>query len=145
MTEPPSSNKWKWSIQQLKWFKSKAIFSSYFSLKLVEISKAQDIEVGDGTTSVVVIAGSLLESCELLLDRGIHPTTISEGFQLALGKSLDILKTITKPVELSDRESLKNCVNTALASKVVSSNSQTFSPLAVEAVMKVFYLVAFYL
>jgi len=64
---------------------------------------------------------------------------------LALGKSLDILKTITKPVELSDRESLKNCVNTALASKVVSSNSQTFSPLAVEAVMKVFYLVAFYL
>ena len=145
MTEPPSSNKWKWSIQQLKWFKSKAIFSSYFSLKLVEISKAQDIEVGDGTTSEVVIAGSLLESCELLLDRGIHPTTISEGFQLALGKSLDILKTITKPVELSDRESLKNCVNTALASKVVSSNSQTFSPLAVEAVMKVFYLVAFYL
>lgn len=47
---------------------------------LVEIAKAQDIEAGDGTTSVVVIAGALLKSCELLLEKGIHPTTISEGF-----------------------------------------------------------------
>lgn len=47
---------------------------------LVEISKAQDIEAGDGTTSVVVIAGALLHACESLLARGIHPTTISEGF-----------------------------------------------------------------
>lgn len=107
---------------------------------MVEISKAQDIEVGDGTTSVVVIAGSLLEQCEKLLEKGIHPTTLSEGYQLALEKSLEILKTVTKPVELSDRESLKNCVNTALASKVVSSNSQHFSPLAVDAVMKVFLI-----
>jgi T-complex protein 1 subunit delta len=50
----------------------------------VEISKAQDVEAGDGTTSVVVIAGSLLNVCSNLLDRGIHPTIISEGFQLAL-------------------------------------------------------------
>jgi len=49
--------------------------------KLFEISTAQDIEVSDGTTSVVVVAGSFLESCELLLEKGIHPTTISEGFQ----------------------------------------------------------------
>ena len=105
---------------------------------MVEISKAQDIEVGDGTTTVVVIAGALLDKCECLLDKGIHPTTISEGFQRALGKSLEILNGITKPVELSDRESLKNCVNTALASKVVSSNSLHFSPLAVDAVMKVY-------
>jgi len=47
---------------------------------LVEISKAQDIEAGDGTTSVVVIAGALLNVCELLMQKGIHPTTISEGF-----------------------------------------------------------------
>lgn len=58
---------------------------------LVEISKAQDIEAGDGTTSVVVIAGALLNVCELLMQKGIHPTTISEGFQLALQKSLEIL------------------------------------------------------
>lgn len=47
---------------------------------LVEISKAQDIEAGDGTTSVVVIAGALLKACEILLEKGIHPTTISEGY-----------------------------------------------------------------
>ena len=48
---------------------------------LVEISKAQDIEAGDGTTSVVIIAGSLLNAAQTLLDRGIHPTVITEGFQ----------------------------------------------------------------
>jgi T-complex protein 1 subunit delta len=58
---------------------------------LVEISKAQDIEAGDGTTSVAVLAGSLLHSCEILLEKGIHPTTISEGFMRALKKSLEII------------------------------------------------------
>ena len=58
---------------------------------LVEISKAQDIEAGDGTTSVVVVAGSLLEACIGLLEKGIHPTTISEGFQLSLNKYNNIL------------------------------------------------------
>lgn len=47
---------------------------------LVEISKSQDIEAGDGTTSVVVIAGALLNACQLLLEKGIHPTQISQGF-----------------------------------------------------------------
>lgn len=47
---------------------------------LVEISKAQDIEAGDGTTSVVVFAGAMLHACRVLLEKGIHPTTISEGF-----------------------------------------------------------------
>jgi T-complex protein 1 subunit delta len=51
---------------------------------LVEISKAQDIEAGDGTTSVVVIAGALLNACQLLLEKGIHPTAISEGFGVSL-------------------------------------------------------------
>lgn len=59
---------------------------------LVEISKAQDIEAGDGTTSVVVVAGALLKACELLLEKGIHPTTISEGYQLALAKALEVLQ-----------------------------------------------------
>lgn len=47
---------------------------------LVEISKSQDIEAGDGTTSVVVIAGALLNACQLLLEKGIHPSNISQGF-----------------------------------------------------------------
>jgi len=104
---------------------------------LVEISKAQDIEAGDGTTSVVVIAGALLSACELLLEKGIHPTIISEGFQIALNRALEILQTISTPVDLSDRDLLIKCVVTALSSKVVSSNSDLLAPIAVDAVLKI--------
>lgn len=104
---------------------------------LVEISKAQDIEAGDGTTSVVVICGALLHACQILLDKGIHPTTISEGFQVALDESLKILSTISTPVDLTDRNQLIECVNTALSSKVVSANSKELSPIAVDAVLKI--------
>ena len=58
---------------------------------LVEISKAQDIEAGDGTTSVVVMAGSMLNQCLLLLDKGMHPSVISEGYQLAIEKAKEVL------------------------------------------------------
>lgn len=85
---------------------------------MVEISKAQDVEAGDGTTSVVVIAGALLHACESLLARGIHPTTISEGFQIALDEALKVLKSISTTVDLADRDALITCVNTALSSKV---------------------------
>ena len=70
---------------------------------LVELSKAQDVEAGDGTTTVVVIAGSLLDACSKLLAKGIHPTSISEAFQKASAKSVEILESIVKPLELSDR------------------------------------------
>lgn len=58
--------------------------------QLVELSRAQDIEAGDGTTSVVVIAGALLDSAEKLLQKGIHPTVISEGYQKALQITLQV-------------------------------------------------------
>merc|ERR1719461_1082938 len=64
---------------------------------LVELSKAQDIEAGDGTTSVVVICGSLLNAALKLLGRGIHPTTISESFQRAAVKSVEILTGMAQP------------------------------------------------
>ena len=105
----------------------------------MEISKSQDVEAGDGTTSVVVLAGALLEACRVLLDKGIHPTTISESFQEALTQSLQILKTMSRPVDLADKEMLIQCVNTSLSSKVVSSYSDQLSPIAVEAVLKVKY------
>ena len=69
---PLSCKKWTLFIPLLKWY-----FST--NIKLVEISKAQDIEAGDGTTSVVVLAGALLKAAEHLLDKGIHPNLISEG------------------------------------------------------------------
>lgn len=65
----------------------------------MELSRAQDIEAGDGTTSVVVVAGALLDASEKLLQKGIHPTVISDGFQKALQLSLQVLflYTITSP------------------------------------------------
>merc|ERR1712042_386923 len=61
---------------------------------LVELSKAQDIEAGDGTTSVCVIAGSLLDAAQKLLDRGIHPTTIAESFKRCSAKASEILESM---------------------------------------------------
>lgn len=104
---------------------------------LVELSKAQDVEAGDGTTTVVVIAGSLLDAAQKLLLKGIHPTTISESFQRAAAKACSILEGISVPVQLSDRESLLKSATTSLNSKVVSQYSNILSPICVDAVLKV--------
>jgi len=104
---------------------------------LVELSKAQDIEAGDGTTTVVVIAGALLEAASKLLGKGIHPTVISESFQKAATKSKEILQKRSMRVELTDRQSLLQSASTSLNSKVVSQHSSLLSPIAVDAVMKV--------
>jgi len=73
---------------------------------LVEISKAQDIEAGDGTTSVVVMAGALLKACQELLNKGIHPAAISDGFNVALTKAKEVIEGMGTPVDLNDRDVL---------------------------------------
>lgn len=85
--------------------------------QLVELSRAQDIEAGDGTTSVVIVAGALLEAAQRLLQRGIHPTTISDAFQRAAAKAVEILSQMAMYVELVDRESLIKSASTSLNSK----------------------------
>merc|ERR1712076_322288 len=90
---------------------------------LVELSKAQDVEAGDGTTSVVVIAGSLLGAAEKLLEKGIHPTTISESFQKAALKVVEILNGMSTAIDLNDHELLVKIATTSLSSKVVSQYS----------------------
>ena len=62
---------------------------------LIQTSKAQDIEAGDGTTSVVILAGALLEAAENLIHKGIHPTRISEGFSIALKKALKVINDVS--------------------------------------------------
>eukprot|EP00055_Hartaetosiga_balthica_P000374 m.136356 g.136356 ORF g.136356 m.136356 type:complete len:521 (+) comp10636_c0_seq1:54-1616(+) len=104
---------------------------------LVQLSKAQDIEAGDGTTSVVVLAGSLLGACEKLLSKGIHPSEISESFQLAAEKACEILEEMAEDVDLTDRNTLMRSASTSLNSKVVSLYSDTLAPLVVDAVLKV--------
>ncbi|CAE8696133.1 unnamed protein product [Polarella glacialis] len=71
---------------------------------MAELSRAQDIEAGDGTTTVVVLAGALLQASERLLDQGIHPQTITEAFLKAADKADEILKQASLPVDLSNRE-----------------------------------------
>lgn len=104
---------------------------------LVELSRAQDVEAGDGTTSVVVIAGALLDAVQKLLDKGIHPTAISDAFQKCSRKAVEILNSMAIPIELTDRESLVKSASTSLNSKVVSQQSSLLAPLSVDAVLKV--------
>ena len=103
----------------------------------MEISKAQDIEAGDGTTSVVVIAGALLKASQELLDKGIHPSAISDGFQVALTKALEIVDSMSQPVDLANRDQLIQNAITSLSSKVVSQHADLLAPMAVDAVLKI--------
>lgn len=101
---------------------------------LVELSKAQDVEAGDGTTTVVVLAGSLLDAAEKLLDKGIHPTTISESFQRAAVEAVKILEKMSQPVDMNDEKLLIKIASTSLNSKIVSQSSWLLAPMAVKAV-----------
>ncbi|RKP11387.1 chaperonin Cpn60/TCP-1 family [Piptocephalis cylindrospora] len=104
---------------------------------LVDLSAAQDVEAGDGTTSVVVLAGALLTAAEKLLAKGIHPTTIAESFQRCAAKIVQYLEDMSPPLLLSDRESLLRAASTSLNSKVVSQHSSLLAPIAVDAVLRV--------
>ncbi|RCN39860.1 T-complex protein 1, delta subunit [Ancylostoma caninum] len=104
---------------------------------LVELSKAQDIEAGDGTTTVVVIAGALLDAAQTLLQKGIHPTTISDSFQAAATEAEKILVEMSSPVDLSNDELLVKMATTSLNSKVVSQHSWLLAPMAVNAVKRI--------
>ncbi|KAJ2766722.1 T-complex protein 1 subunit delta, partial [Coemansia nantahalensis] len=104
---------------------------------LVDLSAAQDVEAGDGTTSVVVLAGSLLVAAEKLLKKGIHPTQIAEGFQGAAAEAVKILHDISVPVDLGDREFLLKSATTSLSSKVVSQYSSVLAPIVVDSVLRV--------
>eukprot|EP00850_Spirogloea_muscicola_P002184 SM000008S22273 [mRNA] locus=s8:816314:819159:+ [translate_table: standard] len=85
---------------------------------LVELSKSQDIVAGDGTTTVVVLAGALLKQCLGLLAKGVHPTVISEALHKASEKAVEVLTAMAVPVELSDRGALVKSASTSLNSKV---------------------------
>ncbi len=101
----------------------------------MELSKAQDIEAGDGTTTVVVLAGSLLDASAKLLNKGLHPTVISEAFQVAAAKACEVIKAMSRPIDLADKDLLLKIASTSLNSKVVSQYSGILSPIAVDSVL----------
>ncbi|KAL9085347.1 MAG: hypothetical protein Q9165_007638 [Trypethelium subeluteriae] len=103
---------------------------------LVDLANAQDIEAGDGTTSVVVIAGSLLGAAERLLAKGIHPTVISESFQRAANAAVETLHDMSIPISLTDRATLLKAASTSLSSKIVSQEPK-LAPMAVDSVLKI--------
>ena len=109
---------------------------------MVEVAKTQDDEVGDGTTSAVVVAGELLSKAEELLDKNIHPTKIVEGYRKAANKALETLEKIAVPIELSDRESLKKVAMTSMASKLVSENREQLAEISMDAILLVVQKVA---
>ena len=86
--------------------------------QLVDLSAAQDVEAGDGTTSVVVLAGSLLGAAEKMLQKGIHPTIIAESFQRASTKAVEYLTELSTPINLDDKTALLRAATTSLNSKV---------------------------
>jgi T-complex protein 1 subunit delta len=84
-----------------------------------------------------VLAGSLLSASQFLLEKGIHPNAIADGFLLSLKKSLEIIDKVSKPISLENKAEIQENVDTALSSKAVSQISDTFGPIAVDAVLKI--------
>ncbi len=101
---------------------------------IAKLAKSQDIEVGDGTTTTVILAGELLAQAEDLLKEDIHPTIIIDGYQKALKKALEILDEIAIPVDLNNKEMIKEVSKTAIASKILAGVSDHFVELAIKAV-----------
>jgi len=104
---------------------------------IVEIAKTQDSEVGDGTTTAVVLAGELLAGAETLLDKDVHPNAIIDGYRDAAGKAQEILEKIAIAIKPDDEARLKQVAMTSLNTKGIFGSQNRFAELAVEAVMQV--------
>ncbi len=104
---------------------------------MVEIAKTQDAEVGDGTTTAVVVAGELLKQAEALLDQEIHPTVIAAGYRDATDKAIEILKAIAVKVTVKDEALLKKIAITAMTGKGSGTSRDDLAGLAVKAVKAV--------
>ncbi|MDD4497525.1 MAG: thermosome subunit beta [Methanosarcinaceae archaeon] len=104
---------------------------------VVEVSKTQDEEVGDGTTSAAVVAGELLKKAEDLIEQEIHPTIIASGYRLAAVKAIEVLDSLAMKVEMSDKELLISIAETAMTGKGAESSKRLLSEIAVAAVTSV--------
>ncbi len=104
---------------------------------LVQVAKVQDQEVGDGTTTSVIVAGELLKRAEKLLDQKIHPTVIIAGFKLASDKSAEILKSIANKIDPTDDVQLQAIARTSLNSKATGGAKELLASIAVKAAKSV--------
>ncbi len=104
---------------------------------MVEVAKTQDEEVGDGTTTAVVLAGEMLKKAGDLLDMNIHPSVITRGFSLAKTKAMEVLESQGKAVSLTDDQMLENIAITAMTGKSSERASQELAMLAIRAIKRV--------
>jgi thermosome len=104
---------------------------------LVEISKTTDNEVGDGTTSAVVLAGALLENAESLVNQDVHPTIIVDGYRKAAQKAIQLLEKMADRVQPTDKEILNKIAKTSMQTKLVRKDSNYLSDMIVKAVLAV--------
>jgi thermosome len=104
---------------------------------VVEVSKTQDDEVGDGTTTAAVLTGELLKMSEELLDRDVHPTIIASGFRLAANKADELLESIAIDISSDDEGALLNIANTAMTGKGIEETKEKLAKLCVDSVLSV--------
>ena len=104
---------------------------------MVNLAKGQDKEVGDGTTTAVVLAGEILAGAEHLLNKDIHPTIILEGLQKSLKKAEEVLEGAAVRVDPEDEDLLKSVATTAMSSKLVKGGGERLARVAVEAMKAV--------
>ena len=104
---------------------------------MLELSRAQDEEVGDGTTSVIVLAGEMLSVARPFLERNMHPIIIVRAYNQALQKALEVCESMAKTVDTSKREVLLNVVRSCVGTKFVSRWGDFLCDLALQAVQQV--------
>jgi archaeal chaperonin len=104
---------------------------------IVEVAKTQEAEVGDGTTTAVVLAGELLKNAEKLIDENIHPTVIAKGYRQAAAKAQEILQGIAKDITINDEQILRNIAETAMTGKGAESAKEKLSQICVTAIKQI--------
>ena len=104
---------------------------------VIEVARTQDDEVGDGTTTAVILVGALMEQAETMLEQGIHPTVIAEGYRLGMKKSLEIVNSLSHKVDPTDRKTLIKIADTAITGKSIDSVKGKLDAIIVDAVMAV--------
>jgi len=104
---------------------------------IVEVAKTQENEIGDGTTTAVIIAGELLKNAESLLEKEIHPTIIAKGYRIAAEKSHEILENLSEDITYKDTSKLKQIAITAMTGKGAESSKEMLADLTVKAIQQI--------
>ncbi|MFL6365005.1 MAG: TCP-1/cpn60 chaperonin family protein, partial [Nitrososphaeraceae archaeon] len=104
---------------------------------MVEISKATDNEVGDGTSSVVILAGALIDKAEELIGKDVHPTIIVDGYRKSATKAIEVLNHIAQKIDPTEKEQLSRIAKTSMQTKLVSKEAGELAQIAVNAISQV--------